>query len=424
MFEKGVPVNVLLLTAPNPFRRQHLQRVREGGHRLVLMGRDAAEHAEPVDLVAEVDISAVEEVVARARELHRQTGGFDAVLTFVEHGVTAAAAVAADLGLSSVSPAAAYLSRDKYAMHLVLTEGSVRMPATVLVGSVPAALQAAETLGYPVVLKPVIGSDSTCVLRVDGERQLAAEFDRLRAVAWENYQFDSLHGVVRENYGEQLLIQEYIPGREVSVESLVVNGVTHCVAVHDKPLPMEGPDFSEVYFATPSGLPVGVQEQLSEVTAAANKLLGVDTGVTHTEFRITDQHEVVLLESAARIGGGGIQSSVRHSTGVDLVGAMVDLVSGVTPVLEPRPVPRPTGWFILFADRSGVLTGVRGVEALRADPRVLDLELYCQVGSRIELSEQVSSAWLGRVVFTAGTRAELDATFHELWDTVEFVIED
>ena len=87
-------------------------------------------------------------------------------------------------------------------------------------------------------------------------------------------------------------------------------------------------------------------------------------------------------------------------------------------------MPRPTGWFILFADRSGVLTGVRGIEALRADPRVLDLELYCQVGSRIELSEQVSSAWLGRVVFTAGTRAELDATFHELWDTVEFVIED
>jgi biotin carboxylase len=126
----------------------------------------------------------------------------------------------------------------------------------------------------------------------------------------------------------------------------------------------------------------------------------------------------VALEVAARIGGGAVYQSVRHSVGVDMVEAAIDLAQGRRPVLT-RHDPRPVGELSLFAGQDGVLESVFGTDEAAADPAVLEVQVYRQPGDQILTSPRVQQPH-GHILFTAASAAELDQTAKRLGDLVRF----
>ncbi|MYX11104.1 ATP-grasp domain-containing protein [Streptomyces sp. SID8375] len=415
-------MSILLLHTRNLSRRKHLARVRdyarEHGERLLMIMKDATWESSYVDCVVPADTTSIEETVAAVRTLiAAEEEPVRGIVTFVEQSVPAAAAVAAELGLPSIGEKAAYLARDKYAMRSAFGEAGLAQPGFQLATDLDAAVKGAAELGYPLVLKPLIGGGSKYVRRVDNDAELAEHFAPLQRGAWTGFAHDPLHTRTRAQYDEALLLEAYVPGSEISVESLVIDGETRIVAVHDKPLPMEGPFFEEVYYTTPTRLPDGLVRRITAAVGAAHEALGITTGATHTEFRITADGEPYILETAARLGGGPVYQSVLLSTGIDMVEAQLDLATGRAPRLDVAGPPRPTGFYLFFAERAGELVGVAGLDQVETDDRVSEIMLYGQPGDQVLVPPHASAAH-GHVVFSAATAEAVEEAFHEFRDAI------
>lgn len=370
-----------------------------------------------VDRVITADTTSIEQTISAVHALKAdEVEPIRGVMTFVEQSVPAAAAVAAELGLPSVSEEAAYLARDKYVMRSAFAQAGLTQARFELARDLDEALEVAGKIGYPLVLKPLIGAGSKYVRRVDNDAELAEHFKPIRLGAWSGFSHDPLLSRVREQYGEAVLLEEYVPGTEISIESLVVDGTTHVVAIHDKPLPMEGPYFAEVYFTTPTRLPQDLVERVTRSASIAHQALGITTGATHTEFRITSNGEPYILETGARLGGGAVYQGVLLSTGIDMIDAMLDLATGREVQLVLPSAPRPTGWYLFFAERAGQLIGTN-LDVVMSDDRVSEVMLYGKPGDQLLVPPQASASH-GHVVFSADTLEAVDAAFHELQNTI------
>jgi biotin carboxylase len=412
-----VSILVLILHSSIANRQRPLASARayadKHGERLLLLMTNPTYEAPYFDRVATADTTDIEATVAAAKELaNDETEPIRAVITFAESGVPAAARIAAELGVPGISPDSAYLARDKYAMRTAYAEAGVPQPGYGLARTVEEGLSVAADIGYPVVLKPIIGLGSGYVRSVDTPQELSEHFDALRAGAWDGFSFDPLHAEAHERYGGAILVEEFVGGPEISVESIVADGTTHSIAIHDKPLPT-GPTFEEVYACTPTRLPRHVVERVYEATKAVHAAMGITVGATHVEFRIRNGEEPIILEAAARMGGGPIYRSVQLSTGVDMVAAWLDAALGRTPDVTPVDEPRAVGFYNIFPDKPGVLTAIHGWEEAKAHPKVEAIDFYKKVGDYLDIPPTAVHCH-GYCIFLPGTVEELDDTFTEL----------
>ena len=416
-------MSLLILHKKNQSRRRHLIRAheyaRQHGEELILIMKDPTWEADFADRVVHADVGSVEQTLAAVRRL---TVPISAVASFAEAAVPTVATVAAVLSLPAVSERTAYAARDKYAMRQAFAEGSVSQPAFALAKTAEEARLSARKTGFPVVLKPVLGTGSMYVRSIASQPELDSHFALLKKKSWANFAGDPLYSAAHYKHDGALLVEEFVSGPEICVDSLVVAGETHVIAIHDKPLPT-GPTFEEVYACTPTRLPRHVVDGVAEATKAVHAALGISMGATHVEFRLREGREPVVLEAAARMGGGPIYRSVLLSTGIDLVAAALDLASGRTPSqLQPAAL-RTVGFWNIFPDRPGRFTGVRGLEEARADPRVDEIEIYRELGEYLDVPPQTIQGH-GHLVFTVDSVDELDDTFRHYLKMVRLETQD
>ncbi|MDJ1132742.1 ATP-grasp domain-containing protein [Streptomyces iconiensis] len=419
-------MSILVLHKKNLSRRSHLDRARqyarEHGERLLLVMKDPEWEAEYVDRVVIADTSSIDETLAAVRALAAdESEAFSAVVTFAEAPVPSAARVAAEFGLPSVSEHTARLARDKWTMREAFAAGGVPQPRYGIAHSLEEARGIAERTGYPLVMKPVLGTGSMFVRSVDNEEELAEHFDFFLKGSWERFTYDPLHDAAHKAYDGGLLLEEFLPGTEICVESLVHDGETRTLAIHDKPLPT-GPTFEEVYACTPTRLPEKTVRMVEEATVKVHRALGIATGATHVEFRLRGDDEPAVLEAAARMGGGPIYRSVLLSTGVDMVEAVLDLASGRAPRVEPAERATPVGFWNIFPDKAGTLTRVTGLDTVRADPRVDEVQIYKAPGDELLVPPQTFQGH-GHLIFTVNTEDELDPAFREMTSTLRLETE-
>ncbi|GGK22149.1 hypothetical protein GCM10010124_13280 [Pilimelia terevasa] len=414
-------MSILVLHKKNASRRRHLARTREyaraHGLRVLLVMKDPDWEVEYADRVATADTSSIEETLAAVRTLvAREDAPISAVVTFSEAPVPSVARVAAEYGLPGVSERTARLARDKWAMREALAAAGAPQPRYGLARTVAEAAQVAARVGFPLIVKPILGTGSNHVRSVADQAELDRLFDTFREGAWADFRYDPLHREAHEAYGGALLLEEFVPGAEICVESLVHDGVSRTVAIHDKPLPT-GPTFEEVYACTPTRLPAATVAAVDEATAAVHRALGIATGATHVEFRLRGDDRPVVLEAAARMGGGPIYRSVELSTGVDLVAASLDLATGRAPRITPRERASAVGFWNIFPERAGTLTRVAGLDEIRADPRVDEVEIYREPGEELAVPPRTFQGH-GHLIFVVDGTDELDAAFDEMTTTL------
>ncbi|MEU2358675.1 ATP-grasp domain-containing protein [Streptomyces misionensis] len=418
---------ILLIHSSNVSRRSHFIHIRDyaaaRGERFLLAMTNPGWEKEFVDGFAEADTSDLAATVRAVDALAAvEPQRIRGVVTFSEHSVPAAAAVAAHLGLPFVDPMTAEVARDKYAMRQAFERAALEQPVFGIANDVEGALAEAQRIGYPLVLKPLIGGGSSHIRRVDGPAQLSEHFERLRDRAWSDLEYDPLHRSLVEKYQGACLLEEFIVGGEVSVESIVVDGHTHVIAIHDKPLPANGPYFEEYFYATPTCLPPAAVAQIHEATAAAHRAVGIDIGGTHTEFRIRPDGRLSVLETAARIGGGPLFQSVLTSTGVDMIHAVLDLSLGETPRLAPKPVLTPAGFCQFFAERAGRVRAVHGADVAASHPHVHELMIYPRAGDAVDVAPFVFQGY-GHAFFTADSYQGLADVFAMLQKTIRLELD-
>lgn len=167
-----------------------------------------------------------------------------------------------------------------------------------------------EDLSYPCVVKPVGLSASRGVIRVDSFAELVQAVSRIENIL-------AAEGPLDAEVRSTLLLEQFIPGKEVAIEGMLYDGKLEILAVFDKPDAMNGPFFEETYYLTPSRFPEAVQQQIHQQIAAACQAYGLTEGPVHAECRVNGEG-VWLLEMAARTIGGLCGRLLRFGTGYSL----------------------------------------------------------------------------------------------------------
>lgn len=330
--------------------------------------------------VLTLDLTRPAEAAARAAAF-ADRWPVDAVLGVDESSVLTAAHMAERLGLAGNSVSAVAATRDKRVMRALVAAASVPQPRWVEVtgdagGS--AAESAAGAVGVPCVVKPVDLAASRGVVRADSVAELAAAIGRVDALLRRP-------GLCGPQHSPALLVEQFIPGKEIAVEGLLIEGDLTVLAVFDKPDPLDGPFFAETLYVTPSRHPSEVVEEAVATTRRAVRALGLVTGPIHAELRITGAG-CVFLEVAARSVGGRCSSALcildgrRTMTLEELILRQALSMS----VWSPRLTPGAAGVFMLPVPHSGMLRGVRGVDEASAVAGVTGVELTIPPGQEVE----------------------------------------
>src|SRR6266699_3589815 len=192
------------------------------------------ERANPTGLVT-LDFADPTHAAAQAREFAR---------AHPVHGV-----VAVDDDTAVVAAAAA--ARDKHQQRQLLATAGVAVPRYELLTIAADPEKVASGVSYPCVLKPLRLSASRGVIRADTQAEFVAAFERIKRI------------LEQTGCGRSLLVEEFVPGREVAVEGLVTHGALHVLALFDKPDPLDGPFFEETIYVTPSRLARTAQQEIA-----------------------------------------------------------------------------------------------------------------------------------------------------------------
>ncbi|MFD9257302.1 ATP-grasp domain-containing protein [Streptomyces sp. NPDC059538] len=338
------PVLLLVESNTTGSGRQFARCAADLGLRPVLVGADPGRYpyaAEDGLRVEVADTSDERAVLAVARSLDREAG-LAGVTSSSEYFVATAAAVARAFGLPGPDAAAVRACRNKGRQRALLQAGGVPVPRFALVRNQREAVLAAEEIGYPVVLKPVLGSGSLGVRLCADPDAAAAHAAALTSAAVDGRVAASARDV---------LVEEYLRGAEYSVE---VFGRTVVVVVAKQLGPL--PDFVEYGHVLPAALPAGDSRRLGDTAVRAVQALGLGWGAAHVELR-QDGDDVHVIEVNPRLAGGMIPDLAGRALGVDLVACQVRAAVGLAPALRPAGTPRAAAIRFLTADAPGALAG-------------------------------------------------------------------
>jgi hypothetical protein len=291
-------------------------------------------------------------------EALRTRGPFDGVLAVGDGAALIAARCAERLGLRFHSSGAVNAANDKRRTRERFLGSGLNAPDFRMAGE--------NGVQFPCVLKPLRSSASRGVIRADTPEEFATALARIRKISGE----------------DQVLVEDFIPGREFALEGIVDAGKLEALAIFDKPDPLDGPFFEETIYMTPSREPASVQHAIREAAQDAVTALGLEFGPVHAEMRVNDRG-VWMLEAAARPIGGlcsrvlrfenemGLEELLlRHALGEDV--ARARLASGAHGVMM---IPIPA---------AGIYSGVEGLEQARETADIEAVEITAKEGHRLE----------------------------------------
>lgn len=165
---------------------------------------------------------------------------------------------------------------------------------------------------FPVVVKPIVGGGKKGVSYAENRKAF------LKAVDYGKSQSDEI-----------LIVEQFINGREISVESLSYNGTHYVVQITDKES-TGAPHFVEIGHHQPALLSLALQNRIKKCINELLTAVGYMNGATHIELKIDANDNIYLIEMNMRGGGDEISNQlVELSTGYDYIKGIIDISLGV-----------------------------------------------------------------------------------------------
>lgn len=239
----------------------------------------------------------------RARVL-RWLGGrsVDRVEALWEPLVLLAARLRQDVGCAGMSLDRVLGFRDKQLMKERVAAAGLRVPRARRVRSRAEAWQAAEEIGFPLILKPIAGAGSADTFRVDSGRELDAVLARIAHVP-------------------EASCEEFVEGEEYTYDTICIDGepVYENVARYlPRPLVARTEHWISPCILTLRDLEAPELRAGIELGRGVLKALGMGTGFTHMEWYRKADGEVVFGEIGCRPGGAHLVDQMNYTSDIDL----------------------------------------------------------------------------------------------------------
>lgn len=276
-------------------------------HSVCFAYKEGAVCAEFCDQFYPISILDKEEILAICRELE-----IDAVLTIASDvAVSTVNYVAENLNLIGNPTSSSILCTDKNKMKEALNKHHLPTAKFCQLTEVE-DFHLLSLFNYPLIVKPADRSGSLGVTKIDSSEALLLAFEIAKQHA--------LNGTV--------IVEEFIIGKEISVESISFEGKHYFLAFTDK-ITSGAPHFVELEHHQPADLS---NCQTTEIVTLLNKALAalsIKNGAVHSELIITQDNTIFINEIGARMGGDFIGSHlVELSTGYDYLKGVLDVALG------------------------------------------------------------------------------------------------
>jgi biotin carboxylase len=297
-------------------------------------------------------------------------------------------------------------SQDKTRFHEVAAAAGVPRYRWVSGRDPEALLREALALSFPLVAKPTDATGSRGATFVAGPQALPAALD----------------AAFRAAYAGEVVVEEFVEGRNLTVDLFLRAGSAAVAAISEKRL-LGGDGFVIEGHTCPAALEPAVRDRL---VAAATRLalaVGLADGPCNLDFILAPDDTAYALELGARTCGNGFPHMLRAILGVDVIAAAVSLAVGepfelastrsrhglLRVLASPIPVP-------------GVLVEMTGVERAAAVAGVELVELYVAPGERV-LPFTEAAAKLGYVIASGDGPGEAQVALDGALAELRFVVE-
>jgi biotin carboxylase len=336
-----------------------------------------------------------------------------AVIALGDRPTPAGAYASVALGIPGNPPEAVEICRSKVRQRETLRVAGVRVPDFFAFGASDDFREVLARVKFPCVVKPLSLSASQGVMRANNEGEFAAAVRRIRLLM-ESPEIQ----VLREPGLDRLLVETYIPGREVAVEGLLDHGRLRVLAIFDKPDPLEGPYFEETIYVTPSRLPLGVQAAIGRDAARAIEALGLTTGPVHAEFRVNDEG-LWVLEVAPRPIGGLCSRALRFGPArISLEELLLRHALGLE-ASDLEREPAASGVMMIPVPRSGIFEGVDGIERAEKVSGVTEIRITARLRDYVAAWPEGAS-YLGFIFVRGDSPAEVESALRAAHTELRF----
>ncbi len=314
------------------------------------------------------------QITAAVEGLKGQLGTVDRLLAVLEQLQVPLARVREHLGIPGMDPVTARNFRDKDQMKTVLQAAGVPCARHKLAVRAADALEFAERVGFPLVVKPPAGAGAKSTFRLDDPADLEAWLE-----------------TAPPDQARPAQIEEFLTGDEGSYDSVRVDGRVVWDSVSDYlPAPLEVLRHPWMQWVVRLPRDIGGPEYagIRRVAPEALKALGLTTGLTHMEWFRRPDGSVAVSEVGARPPGAQITSMLCYVHDFDLYTAWAALMTHGT--FDPPQRKWAAGTVYLRGQGAGHVQRVTGLD--RLPPEVTAMI----VDSRLPGPGRRSSGWATR----------------------------
>ena len=315
------------------------------------------------------------------------------------------AVIAKEMGLVGIDEDTALKATNKAVMRQCLLENGVPIPRFFKVSNEEEYKQAVKEFDTKFIVKPADNSGSRGIFLVEN----IDDEETINGAYYYSKGF-SRNGDV--------LVEEYMEGDEVSVETLSVDGVCQVIQITDK-LTTGAPRFVEMGHSQPTRHSFLIQEQICRIAKMAVETIGIKNGPSHTEIMVTKEG-AKIVEIGARLGGDCITTHlVPLSTGINMVENCILIALGEKPDLT---IKTQKGAAIRYlSSHKGILKSVANVEEAKKVFGVQEINVVKELGENIPDIESSASS-LGFVIAQGDTAEKAIEACCKAINKIEVVI--
>ncbi len=297
------------------------------------------------------------------------------------------ARVAKDLHLPFYSVETATWATDKYQMKQRFIAGGVPCAK----GRLVKTAQETSDFVFPVIVKPRDNSGSRGV-------KLCRNKEELQSCIDEALEYSHLDSV---------LVEEFIEGREYSIEGLHYDGKTEVIQFTEKKT-TEFPYNVELGHKQPANLTENQRNAIRDVISKIAKALNFENCPSHTELKI-NKRGIFVIETSPRLGGDYITSTlVPLSTGINIEDQLLKIALGEPVDIKTGHVEKASG-VCFFSLPEGTVKSIDGKinEASKWDG-IVDFNLKLKVGDKVNKITSSLNRY-GQFIVKAANRNEVDS---------------
>lgn len=317
------------------------------------VGKKYADYFYPISIIEK------EQILEKAKQIKP-----DAIISIASDlAITTVNYVASNLNLVGNSLECTQITTDKYLMRKRLLENG--LPCPKFTNDYKSGI---TDFSFPLIIKPTDRSGSRGISIVKDKKSIECAVER----------------ALDQSFNKQVIIEEFIYGKEYSVEMISWQGDHSFLQITEKET-TGAPFFVEKEQHQPANLSEDVKERVFEIVKKSLNALDVKNGASHSEIIITPNDEIYITEIGARMGGDYIGSDlVQLSTGFDFVKAVIEVSLNVRPQIKLSS-NKFSGIYYTFANKGRVVEITNNSCNYQA---IIRNEIYCASGDEIpEINE-------------------------------------